>query len=48
MAKKRFNIWLEKSELDDLRESAKLEHRSINGFILYRVLKEKKKNEKNN
>ena len=47
MEKRRFNIWLNKSDLEDLKKDAKTEHRSLNGFVLYRILKEKKKNEKN-
>lgn len=45
--KKRFNIWIEEKELQKIKAKAKKERRSVNGFILTRVLNDKTKNKKN-
>jgi len=41
--KKRFNLWLEESELKLLKRKAKKERQSVNGFVLKKVLNGRKK-----
>lgn len=36
--KKRFNIWAEETEIDEIKDRAKKQRRSVNQFVLNRCL----------